>query len=385
MNKFSYEMPVKVHFGQNCVKEHLLNELSKFGNNIMVAYGGGSIKRNGIYDEVMSILKEANKNIVELTGITANPTYSKVLEGIELYKRENIDLILAIGGGSVVDCCKIIAAGAKCDEDIWQMEINENRFPKEMGNFAVILTLSGAGAEMDCLGACTNESINQKKTFVGPYPSFALLNPTYLMSVPLEMFMPGVFDSLSHCMETYFGKESNVGDDMNEGLMRNIVANMKELIRGNDTIEIRSNLMWDASLIQTFIFAIAKAGDFQAHQIENMLAAYSHGTHGSQLAVIHPKYYRYIYKTDPTKFAHFATRVLDISKEDKTDEQLALEAIETLEQLIKDSGLKTTLHELGYELTEETARKVANTCGNPQTNIRPLTRDEIFDILMKCK
>lgn len=385
MKKFTYQMPVKVYFGQGGVQNHLAKELSNYGKNIMLAYGGGSIKRNGAYDEIVNILKLSGKNIIEYSGIPANPTYQKVLEGIALYKQEKIDLILAVGGGSVVDCCKIIAGGAKTDEDLWEMEIQEHRYPEEMGNFAVILTLSGAGAEMDCLGAATHEEKNQKKTLTGPYAKFTILDPNYLMSVPLPMFMPGVYDSLSHCMETYFGKGTNVSDDMNEGLMRNIISNMKELINGNDTIEIRSNLMWDSSLIQTFLFNIGKPGDFQAHGIENMLGAYSHGTHGSQLAVLQPVYYRHIYQADPAKFARFAINVMGIDNTNKTDSEIALAGIETLEALIRDAGLATSFHELGYDLSEEVARKVSETCNVSEGNVRKLEREEIFNILMACK
>ncbi len=384
MNPFTYELPVKVYFGPNGVEQHLGNELKKYGPNIMLAYGRASIKKNGIYDQVKKVLEECGKTVYDFSDIPANPTYEKVQEGIRLYKEKNIDLILAVGGGSVVDCTKIIAAGTEIDEDLWNYQMVEHKIAEKTGNYAVILTLSGAGAEMDCLGACTNTALNEKKTFVSSYAKFTILDPTYMMTVPLATFMPGVFDSLTHCTETYFGNVDNVSDSINEGLMRDIVLNMRELIAGNDTLEVRSNLMWDSSLVQTFIFNIGKPGDFQGHQIENMLGAYSHGTHGKQLAVILPKYYRYVFERNPKKFARLARNVFDI-REEGSDLEIADKGIRAIEQLVLDAGLPTTLEESGYTLTEEVAREVSQKCGVAENNQVPLTRDEIFELLMLCK
>lgn len=383
MNAFTYQMPVTVYFGQGGVRRHLADELSTYGPNIMIAYGGGSVIRNGIYDEVTQVLKDCGKNIIDLPGIPANPTYGKVQEGIRLCKEYDVDLILAVGGGSVVDCVKIITAGTEVNEDIWELEINQHKIPERMGSYAVILTLSGAGAEMDNLGAVINEGLGVKRTLVGSYAKFAILDPDYIMTAPLDVFMPGVYDTLSHCMETYFGRGYNVSDRMNEGLMKDVIANMRELIRGNDTLEVRSNCMWDSSLIQTFLFACGKSGDFQVHQIENMLGAFSHGTHGRQLAVLQPAYYRYVYRADPAKFATFAKDVMGVDGEGD-DEKVAERGIAALEQLIRDAGLATTFGELGYVLTEDVARKVSELCGISTTNARQLARDEVFDLLMSC-
>ena len=177
MNNFEYAWPVKVYFGENTVKEKLGSELKNWGRNIMLAYGGGSIRKNGIYDEIMGVLKQADKNVVEFSGITANPTYAKVQEGIELYRKEEIDLILAVGGGSVIDCCKIITAGVYIDEDLWDSQINHKQVAEKMGCFAAVITMSGAGAEMDCLGACSNEELKLKKTFIGSYAKFVMEDP----------------------------------------------------------------------------------------------------------------------------------------------------------------------------------------------------------------
>lgn len=381
---FVYQMPVKVYFGKNSVKRYLKDELKHYGKNIMLAYGQESIKRNGIYDEVIEVLGEYGKNIIDFPGISANPTYEKVLDGIKLYKENNVDLILAIGGGSVIDCCKVICSGTEINEDIWEAQLEKGVIPENMGNFAVILTLSGAGAEMDCLGAVTYEKRHEKKTLTGPYAKFVIEDPNYIMTVPLKVFMPGVFDSLTHCMETYFGKTTNVSDLLNEGLMKDIIYNMRELIHGNDSLEVRSNLMWDSSLVQTFLFNVGKPGDFQAHKIENALGAYSHGTHGQQLAVIQPAYYRAVYKGDISKFARFSRVIMEIHDKD-SEENIALKGIEALEKLIKEAQLSTTFTELGYELTEDIARTVSQTCEISNTGPRELTREEIYELLLRCK
>lgn len=381
---FVYQMPVKVYFGENSVKRYLKDELKHYGKNIMLAYGQESIKRNGIYDEVIEVLGECEKNIIDFPGISANPTYEKVLDGIRLYKENNVDLILAIGGGSVIDCCKVICSGTEINEDIWEAQLEKGVIPENMGNFAVILTLSGAGAEMDCLGAVTYEKRHEKKTLTGPYAKFVIEDPNYIMTVPLKVFMPGVFDSLTHCMETYFGKTTNVSDLLNEGLMKDIIYNMRELIHGNDSLEVRSNLMWDSSLVQTFLFNVGKPGDFQAHKIENALGAYSHGTHGQQLAVIQPAYYRAVYNGDISKFARFSRVIMEIHDKD-SEENIALKGIEALEKLIKEAQLSTTFTELGYELTEDIARTVSQTCEISKTGPRELTREEIYELLLRCK
>ena len=381
---FVYQMPVKVYFGKNSVKRYLKDELKHYGKNIMLAYGQESIKRNGIYDEVIEVLGECGKNIIDFPGISANPTYEKVLDGIRLYKENNVDLILAIGGGSVIDCCKVICSGTEINEDIWEAQLEKGVIPENMGNFAVILTLSGAGAEMDCLGAVTYEKRHEKKTLTGPYAKFVIEDPNYVMTVPLKVFMPGVFDSLTHCMETYFGKTTNVSDLLNEGLMKDIIYNMRELIHGNDSLEVRSNLMWDSSLVQTFLFNVGKPGDFQAHKIENALGAYSHGTHGQQLAVIQPAYYRAVYNGDISKFTRFSRVIMEIHDKD-SEENIALKGIEALEKLIKEAQLSTTFTELGYELTEDIARTVSQTCEISNTGPRELTREEIYELLLRCK
>lgn len=381
MESFTYQMPVKVYFGQNGVRNHLENELKKYGPNIMLAYGKGAIKKIGLYDELLEILNNCGKNIFELADIPANPTYEKVQEGIQLYRKNNIDLIVAAGGGSVVDCVKVITAGIYEENDLWNAQINKGIVAEKMGNFAVVLTLSGAGAEMDNLGAITKG--DDKKTFIGSYSKFVILDPAYVKDISFDLFMSGAFDSLTHCMETYFGHGYNVSDRMNEGVMKDIIENMYAMIDGKDCLEVRSNLMWDSSLIQTFLFNVGKPGDFQAHTIENTLGAYSHGTHGKQLAIIQPAYYRAVYENEIDKFATFARNVFDVKESD--DYVAATKGLDCLEQLINNAKLPRTFKEAGYELTEEVAKAVSQKCSISVNGPRVMTREEIFDLLMKLK
>ncbi len=385
MQNFIYHMPVKVYFEQGGVKKYLPQEMKKYGDNVMIVYGGGSVKRNGVLDELKTTLEQCGKTVFEFGGVASSPSYQKIQEGIALYKKENIDLMIALGGGSVVDSTKIMAAGAKIDGDIWEEEMVKGHIPETMGKYAVVLTISGAGAEMDHLGACTNEVLHEKKTFTGPYADFVIEDPSYLMSIPLRVFTPGVYDSLSHCMESYFGKGTNVWDEINESLMKNIIRNGKALMKDPDSMEIRSNLMWDSSLIQSFSFYMGKPGDFQAHGMENMLGAYTHATHGLQLAILQPVYYDHIVEDGPEVFARFATNVMEVNPEGKTQIEIAKEGIQRLREFIHCLQLPTTFSQANIEVTEEIAKAVSETCNVSTTNVRQLSRDEICEIILSCR
>lgn len=221
MQKFVYEYATKVYFGEGAAKEHLGQAVKEYGTNVMLAYGGGSVKKNGIYDEVKSILEEAGKKVFDFSGIMSNPTYAKVQEGAELAKKEKIDFILAVGGGSVIDCCKIVAAQAKTEDDLWEMEMTEHRFPTEVLPMGAVVTASGTGAEMNGGAVITNEEKVIKAGMAAAAPRFAILDPLYTSSVPKMQVISGAFDTLSHAMETYFGNsdQDNVSDDVALAIM----------------------------------------------------------------------------------------------------------------------------------------------------------------------
>ena len=299
MNKFTYSYPTKVYFGQKIVKKAFDEELPKVGKTIMLAYGGGSIKENGIYDEMITLLKKAGKEIVEFYGIMPNPTYAKVQEGAALVRERQVDFILAVGGGSVIDCCKIIAAQAKNEEDIWNMEFIQRKLPADAIPLGAIVTASGTGAEMNGGAVITNEALHIKTGVLGFAPRFAVLDPSYTLSVPSIQVISGAFDTLSHAMETYFGQsdQDNVSDDVALAVMRNTVINMRRLLADINDIQARSNLMWDSAMAENGILKVGRLTDFQVHQIEHQLGAYTDCNHGQGLAVIQPIYYRHILET----------------------------------------------------------------------------------------
>lgn len=381
MNDFIFSYPTKVYFGKDALKKAAAEQLDAFGSNVLLAYGGGSVKRNGIYDEVMQVLKEHGKHVVEFSGIMSNPTYAKVQEGARLAKENKIDFILAVGGGSVIDCCKIVAAQAMSEEDIWEMEHSARRFPQQAIPMGAIVTASGTGSEMNGGAVITNEDLHLKAGMGAFPPAFAVLDPAYTMSVPRMQVLSGAFDTLSHAMETYLGNsdEDNVSDDVALAIMRNTVVNMRRLLKDIDDIQARSNLMWDSAMAENGILKVGRLTDFQAHQIEHQLGAYTGCNHGQGLAVIHPAYYRHIMNDAKEKFTRFARIVFG--------KESAEEGIETLAAFIEECGLSTKLSQLcsTTEITPELLRKVADSTNIINSNPRALDADEIYDILMECR
>lgn len=330
MNNFIFENSTKVFFGKGCVKEYLCCLTKAYGDTVMLCYGGGSIKKNGIYDEVTNILEAAGKTVVEFSGIMANPTYAKVLEGAKLAKKNDVSLLLGIGGGSVMDCCKAISIAARYDGDVWE------DFWKRPGVFdfeplplGVIVTVAGTGSECNGGAVITNEELKIKtgRDYPQCNPKFALLDPTYTYSVPKKQMVSGGFDILSHIMEIYFSEpnEDNVSDDISEALMRSAIRNLRAAIQNPQDYTARSNLMWAATMAENRVIKLGKRMDFECHQMEHQLGAYTNCNHGEGLAVLHPVYYRHIYKYGLPKFKRFATEVMGVSAEAKTDEEIALQ------------------------------------------------------------
>ena len=380
MEKFVYEYATKVYFGEGAAREHLAAAVSAYGPNVMLAYGGGSVKKNGIYDEVKKILEDAGKKVTDFSGVMSNPTYAKVQEGAALTKKEKIDFILAVGGGSVIDCCKIVAAQAKTEEDLWEMEMSRHQFPTEVLPMGAIVTASGTGAEMNGGAVITNEEKVIKAGMAAAAPRFAILDPAYTSSVPRMQVISGAFDTLSHAMETYFGNsdQDNVSDDVALSIMRNTVVNMRRILKDINDMQARGNLMWDSAMAENGILKVGRLTDFQAHQMEHQLGAYTDCNHGQGLAVIHPVYYRHIVKDAETKFEKFGKEVFGVDT--------AEAAVEALADFIKECGLPTKMGELKskVEITPEILRKVADTCNIIKCGPRELGRDEIYDILMEC-
>ena len=388
MNNFIFENSTKVYFGIGCVKEFLAGNLNAYGNNVMLAYGGESIKKNGVYDEIREILTAEGKNITEFSGIMSNPTYKKVMEGAKIAKENHVDVILAVGGGSVMDCCKAVSLAAAYDGDIWSDYWEKNGIvyfdPIPLG---VVVTVTGTGSECNGGAVITNEEkkIKTGRDYPKCNPKFALMDPEYTFSVPARQTASGGFDILSHIMETYFSKpdEDNVSDNISEALIKSVISNLPKALENPQDYTARSNLMWAATMAENRIIKLGKACDFQAHQIEHQLGAFTNCNHGCGLAVIHPAYYRYICRDGLVKFVRFAQNVWGISSEGKTDEETALEGIRALEDFIRQIGLPTTLRELGMDDQEQLVQ-IAQSCNVAPGSYGKMTKEAILEILKEC-
>ena len=380
MNRFTFTYPTKVYFGEGTLSRALSQELPRMGRTVMLAYGGGSLKKSGIYDTLKNLLTQAGKEVVDFSGIMPNPTYTKVQEGAALAKERGVDFILAAGGGSVIDCCKVISVQAMTNEDIWDMEYKSGKFPAADIPMGAVVTSSGTGAEMNAGAVITYEEKMWKGPIVGTSASFAVLDSSCTATVPPMQVISGAFDTLSHAMETYLGNsdEDNVSDDVALAIMKNTVVNMRRLLVNSSDMQARGNLMWDSAMAENGILKVGRLTDFQAHQIEHQLGAYTDCNHGQGLAVIHPAYYRHILKDAKEKFTRFAKEVFG--------KNTAEEGLAALTAFIEECGLPTKLGGLQSKtaITPQLLRQVADSCNIIKTGPRELSRDEIYKILCEC-
>ena len=387
MHNFIYENKTKVYFGQGCVKE-FLTSLVKGYHTIMMAYGQGSVKKNGIYDEVLNLLMKEGKEIIEFSGIMPNPTYRKVMEGVQLFKDSHAEMILGIGGGSVMDCCKAISLAARCSKDVWQNFWERKGIidfdPVPTG---VIPTTAGTGSECNGAAVITNEEKKIKTGYDYPRcnPDFALMDPAYTFSVPKEQMVSGAFDSLSHIMETYFSgpDQNNVSDDLAEALMRGIIRDLRVAVKDRKDYTARSNLFWESTLSENRLVKLGKKCDFACHLMEHQLGAYTDCNHGRGMAVLLPVYYRHIYKDGLSKLARFAGKVWEIPRDGRSDEELALDGIQALSDFIREIGLPSTLRELGMK-DQKSLKEIADSCHYSMGSYRRMTPEEILKIFQEC-
>ena len=314
-----------------------------------------------------------------------NPTYAKAQEGAKLARENHVDLILAVGGGSVSDCCKVISAQAKLDEDIWELENTKHTFPTEFIPLGTIVTVFGTGSEMNNGAVITHEEKKIKGALWGAQADFAFLDPSYTLTVPMKQVISGAFDTLSHAMETYFGKpdENNLSDDISEAVMRSVIHNTRVLLTDPENDDARSELAWASAMAENGILKIGKVTDFQCHMIEHQLGAYTNCNHGAGLAVIYPVLYRHIYKSGAARFARFAQNVWGIAPKGSIEETAAA-GIDALAAFIKEIGLPTTFAELGIPANTD-FRAIADSTVLTPGCCKKLTHDEIYDILCECK
>jgi len=383
---FVYSNPTKLYFGDNAIS-FLGSELGNYGPRVMLCYGGGSIKKNGIYDDVVRILHEAGKEIIEDPGVMSNPTLDKLLEGSALARENNVDLILAVGGGSVIDYAKGVSVSAWCEEDPWEkyyirMEEVDNRIIP-VGS---ILTMVGTGSEMNGGSVITNTGQKLKIGMVfgdNVMPRFAILNPKYTFSVPRYQMVAGIFDIFSHICEQYFsGSDDNTSDYISEGLMRSVIHASYAAVKDPQDYEARSNLMWSASWALNTLIGKGKTQDWEVHMMGQAVGAYTDATHGMTLAAVSIPYYRFIMESGLPKFARFARTVWDVDTKGMTERQAAEAGLDAMEAWMKDIGVVMKLSELG--VTEDMIEGITDSTFLLDGGYRTLTREETIGIFRKA-
>lgn len=345
MNAFSFYNPVKLIFGKGQL-EALKKEIPNYGKKVLVVYGGGSIKKNGVYDEVMSTLNEMDVEIHELSGVEPNPRLSTAKRGIEICKQENIDMLLAVGGGSVIDCTKLIAAGAKYDGDAWDF-VTRKATPKEVLPFGTVLTLAATGSEMNAGSVITNEETEEKYGWGSPltFPKFSILDPTYTKSVPRNHTVYGVVDMMSHMFEQYYHNATNtpVQDQMIEGVLRAVIDTAPKLMDDLDSYEHRETILFAGTMGLNNFLQMGYNGDWASHNIEHAVSAIYDIPHAGGLAILFPQWMRHNVPVNPARFAQMAVRVFGVDRANKSDEEIAYEGIDRLVEFWTSIGAPSSL------------------------------------------
>ncbi|MBO4581408.1 MAG: iron-containing alcohol dehydrogenase [Bacteroidales bacterium] len=383
---FTYCNPTKIYFGKTALT-HLPSELALYGKNILLIYGKNSIKKYGIYDQIISALHQTGKTVVELAGINSNPRYSQVLQGGQLVRENHTDLILAVGGGSVIDCAKGIAASAYYQGDAWQHYwVEQGPIVNPIVPVASVLTMTGTASEMNTGSVITHEEKKLKLGRVFPFPDmtpkFSILNPEFTFTVPHLQMVSGIADIFSHLMEQYFGGTDDCTSDyLLEGVMLSLINASRKAVKNPQDYEARSNIMWCATMGLNKILALSKQQDWEVHMIEHQLGAYTDCPHGIGLAIISPAYYRYIYQHGLPKFVRFAKNIWHIPADGLNDGQIALEGIACLQSFFKELGIPQHLRDIGAteDMLPEIARSTIEGGGYYH-----MKSDDILQVLKNC-
>ena len=384
LGNFSYCNPTKLYFGDDSLN-YLNTELPKYGSNVVLIYGGGSIKKNGIYDDVCRILKENGKNVAEISGVMPNPTLEKLYEGVEIARDHNADLLLAVGGGSVCDYAKAVSVSVNCEEDPWEKYYIRFEEPEcEIIPVGCVLTMVGTGSEMNAGAVITNRETKQKIGHVFAdekiMPRFSILNPKYTLTLPHYQMVSGIYDIFNHICEQYFsGEDDNTSDYISEGLMRSLLHASRIANNDPQNYEARSNIMWTATWALNTLVAKGKSTDWMVHMLGQSVGAYTNATHGMTLAAVSLPYYRHIMPFGLEKFKRFAVNVWDVDPTGKYDEQVAEEGLKAMEDWMKELGLVMNISELGA--TEEMLEGIEDGTLVMPGGYKVLERDEIMEIL----
>lgn len=383
LGNFTYSNPTKLYFGEDSLK-FLNEELPKYGKNVLFVYGGGSIKKTGLYDEIIKILRDNDKEIFEDAGVMPNPTVEKLYEGCKRAKNNNVDLILAVGGGSVCDYAKAVSVSAYCEEDPWdkyflRMEDVDNKIIP----VGCVLTMVGTGSEMNGGSVITNPATKQKIGHVfgeNVFPKFSILNPVYTYTVPQYQMVAGFFDIMSHILEQYFsGDDDNTSDYIMEGLLKSLIHSSRIAVKNPKDYEARSNIMWTATWALNTLVAKGKSTDWMVHMIGQAIGGYTDATHGMTLSAVSLPYYRHIMPYGLQKFKRYAINVWNVNPEGKTDEQIAKEGLNRMEAYMKEMGLVMNIRDLG--VTEDMLDGIASNTFILKGGYKVLSQEEIMEIL----
>lgn len=384
LGNFSYCNPTKLYFGDESMN-YLNTELPKYGKNVVLIYGGGSIKKNGIYDEVIKILHDNGKNVAEISGVMPNPTLPKLYEGIEIARKHNADFLLAVGGGSVCDYAKAVSVSVNCQEDPWEKYYLRFEEPDcETLPVGCVLTMVGTGSEMNAGAVITNPETRQKIGHVFAdekiMPKFAILNPKYTLTLPHYQMIAGIYDIFNHICEQYFsGEDDNTSDYISEGLMRSLLHSSRIANKEPQDYEARSNIMWTATWALNTLVAKGKSTDWMVHMLGQAVGAYTDATHGMTLAAVSLPYYRHILPYGLSKFKRFAVNVWEVDPAGKTDEQVAEEGLRAMEEWMKELDLVMNISELGA--TEDMLEGIADATLIMDGGYKVLSREEIMQVL----
>ena len=383
LGNFYYSNPTKLYFGEDAL-QNLAAELQKYGDTVQLIYGGGSIKKSGLYDQIIEILIACGKTIVEDGGVMPNPTIEKVYDGCQKAKENDVDLLLAVGGGSVCDYAKAVSVSTWCEEDPWdkyylRMEDVDNRIIP----VGCVLTMVGTGSEMNGGSVITNHEQKLKIGHVfgdNVFPKFAILNPKLTYTLPKWQMVSGIYDIMNHITEQYFsGDDDNTTDYIAEGLMRSLIHSSRIAVKDPENYEARSNIMWTATWALNTLLDMGKTTDWMVHMIGQSIGAYTDATHGMTLSAVSIPYYRAICPYGLQKFKRFAMNVWDVNPEGKTDEEIADEGLKAMESWMRELGLVMNIRELG--VTEDMLPGIVKGTFTLDGGYKVLTEDEIMEIL----
>ncbi|MFV0351248.1 MAG: iron-containing alcohol dehydrogenase [Oscillospiraceae bacterium] len=383
LGNFSYSNPTKLYFGENAL-DALNEELPKYGKNVLLVYGGGSIKKNGIYDSVVQILKANGKEIFENDGVMPNPTVEKLYEGCQRAKEGKVDFILAVGGGSVCDYAKAVSVSAHCKTDPWEKYyLNMEDVDNQIIPVGCVLTMVGTGSEMNGGSVITN---HQQKLKIGHvfgdnvFPKFSILNPAFTLTLPQYQMTAGFFDIMSHILEQYFsGEDDNTSDYISEGLLKSLIHSSRIAVKDPGNYEARSNIMWIATWALNTLVSKGKSTDWMVHMIGQSVGAYTDATHGMTLAAVSMPYYRLIMPYGLAKFKRYAITVWSINPDGKTDTEIAAAGLNAMQAWMTEIGLVMNASQLG--VTEEMLEGIAKSSFILEGGYKILTQQEIVDIL----